>query len=206
MQSEADARGYNYIMTNAEYDTEKHIISGSGRNYGVEMMLKKNSGIINGWLSYTLSRSERSFPDIMDGAVFPAKHDRRHNLSVVANYQPSEHWTFSAVFVYATGSAYTPPVGIYILGENMIQEYGPHNSARMPDYHRLDVSATYEFKSAGRFRHSLNVSVYNVYARRNPLYRDLQFHADSEDKTFIMELKNISLYSLVPSLSYTFKF
>ena len=198
--------GELFEMINRKYDTEEHIISGKGRNYGVEMMVKKNRGKINGWLSYTLSRSERSFPDIMDGAVFPAKHDRRHNLSVVANYQPSEHWTFSAVFVYATGSAYTPPVGIYILGENMIQEYGPHNSARMPDYHRLDVSATYEFKSAGRFRHSLNVSVYNVYARRNPLYRDLQFHADSEDKTFIMELKNISLYSLVPSLSYTFKF
>ena len=198
--------GELFDMINREYDTEKHIISGSGRNYGVEMMLKKNSGIINGWLSYTLSRSERSFPDIMNGAIFPSKHDRTHNLSAVANLEPDDRWTFSAVFVYATGSAYTPPIGIYILGENMIQEYGRHNSARMPDYHRLDISATYDFRPKGKCRHSLNLSFYNVYARENPLYLNIMFQMDRENNTLDMQIQNVSLYSIIPSLSYTLKF
>ena len=172
----------------------------------MEMMLKKNRGKVNGWISYTLGRAERSFPDIMGGAVFPAKHDRRHNLSIVGNYEPADRLAFSAVFVYATGTAYTPPSGIYIIGENMIQEYGPHNSARMPDYHRLDLSVTYSFKAKGRCRHSLNLSVYNVYARKNPLYRDLRFSYDLELKTLDLQMESVSLYSLVPSLSYTLKF
>ena len=198
--------GEMFDMINRKYIPEEHIISGKGRNYGVEMMLKKNRGKVNGWISYTLGRAERSFPDIMGGAVFPAKHDRRHNLSIVGNYEPADRLAFSAVFVYATGTAYTPPAGIYIIGENMIQEYGPHNSARMPDYHRLDLSVTYSFKAKGRCRHSLNLSVYNVYARKNPLYRDLRFSYDLELKTLDLQMESVSLYSLVPSLSYTLKF
>lgn len=195
-----------FEMTNSTYEPEENIISGYGRNYGVEMIVRKNSGKVTGWISYTLSRSERSFPEIMGGTVFPAKHDRTHNLSATASYELSDRWTFSAIFVYATGSAYTPPSGIYILGENIIQEYGKHNSARMPDYHRLDISATYNFKSKGRCRHSLNASVYNVYARENPLYRDLRFSEDTENNTIKMTIRDVSLYSLLPSVSYTFKF
>lgn len=198
--------GELFDMVNRKYDPEEHVISGKGRNYGIEIMLKKNGGKINGWISYTLSRSERSFPDIMDGAVFPAKHDRTHNLAATASYSPAERWLFSAVFVYATGRAYTPPVGIYLIGENMIQEYGDHNSARMPDYHRLDLSATYNFRQRGRCRHSLNASIYNVYARKNPLYLDLRFNANEDTGTFDMSIKNISLYSIVPSISYTLNF
>lgn len=198
--------GELFDMVNRKYDPEEHVISGKGRNYGIEIMLKKNGGKINGWISYTLSRSERSFPDIMDGAVFPAKHDRTHNLAATASYSPAERWLFSAVFVYATGRTYTPPVGIYLIGENMIQEYGDHNSARMPDYHRLDLSATYNFRQRGRCRHSLNASIYNVYARKNPLYRDLRFNANEDTGTFDMSIKNISLYSIVPSISYTLNF
>ena len=198
--------GAMFDMINRKYIPEDHVISGSGRNYGVEIMLKKNKGRINGWISYTLGRAERSFPEIMDGAVFPAKHDRRHNLSVTCNCEPTSRWTFSAVFVYATGTAYTPPVGIYLIGENMIQEYGPRNSARMPDYHRLDLSATYKFKPKGQCRHSLNISIYNAYARENPLYRDLRFSYDQQHKTLDLQLESVSLYSLVPSLSYTFEF
>ena len=198
--------GELFDMVNRKYDPEEHVISGKGRNYGIEIMLKKNGGKINGWISYTLSRSERSFPDIMDGAVFPAKHDRTHNLAATASYSPAKRWLFSAVFVYATGRAYTPPVGIYLIGENMIQEYGDHNSARMPDYHRLDLSVTYNFRQRGRCRHSLNASIYNVYARKNPLYRDLRFNANEDTGTFDMSIKNISLYSIVPSISYTLNF
>lgn len=198
--------GELFDMVNRKYDPEEHVISGKGRNYGIEIMLKKNGGKINGWISYTLSRSERSFPDIMDGAVFPAKHDRTHNLAATASYSPAERWLFSAVFVYATGRTYTPPVGIYLIGENMIQKYGDHNSARMPDYHRLDLSATYNFRQRGRCRHSLNASIYNVYARKNPLYRDLRFNANEDTGTFDMSIKNISLYSIVPSISYTLNF
>lgn len=198
--------GQLFDMINKRYVTEEHVICGKGRNYGIEFMFKKNSGKVTGWVGYTLSRSERSFPDIMQGKTFLSKHDRLHNLSVVANYNPLKQLTLSAVFVYATGTPYTPPSGLYLIGDSIVQEYGEHNSVRMPDYHRLDLSATWDFRSGTRFRHSVNLSVYNVYARPNPLFRDIKPSYEEGSTTLDLKMVGVSVYSLVPSLSYTFKF
>ncbi len=199
--------GQLFDFFGGEYDTTEHVLPGSGLNYGVEFMFKKNAGKVNGWVSYTLSRSLRSFPGIMDGRVFASKHDRPHNLSVVANYSPSDRWTFSTVFIYGTGTPYTPPSGLYMVGESIVQEYGAHNSARMPDYHRLDLSATYDFLKKGRLCHSVNVSIYNVYARRNPLFRDIKPEYDPENTTTLkLNLIGVALYSFLPSVSYNLTF
>ncbi len=199
--------GRLFDLFGGTYDTMEHILSGRGRNYGMEFMFKKNRGKVSGWISYTISRSLRNFPGIMDGMTFPSKHDRLHNLSCTANYSPSPRWTFSAVFIYGTGTAYTPPSGLYMVGETVVQEYGDHNSARMPDYHRLDLSATYDFPSKGRLGHSMNLSVYNVYARNNPLIRDIRPNYSEETPTKLnLALVGVSLYTLLPSVTYSLTF
>ena len=98
------------------------------------------------------------------------------------------------------------PTALYMVGENMIHEYGPHNGARMPDYHRLDLSATYLLHTGRRFKGSLNLSVYNAYARENPLYLDVKVYYDKETENISLSLIGQSLYSLLPSLSYRLEF
>jgi hypothetical protein len=116
---------------------------GKGWSYGAEFFLKKRLGKFNGWIGYTLAWTERQFEDLNKGNVFPAKYDRRHDLSVVLTYDMSKRWTFSAIFVYATGNAATLPVARYIFEGWIVNEYGDRNSYRLAPYHRLDLSATY---------------------------------------------------------------
>ena len=198
--------GALFDMVNQEYIIEEHLLSGSGQNYGAEFMFKKNRGTVTGWLSYTLGWATRSFPDIMDGKTFPSKHDRRHNLAAVLTWKPHRQWDFSAVFIYATGTAFTMPVSLYIVGENVISEFGERNGARMPDYHRLDLSATWHLKQKGRCSHSFNLSMYNAYARKNPIFMDIKVDFEEGDDAVGLRARGISFYRILPSLSYILKF
>ncbi len=199
--------GIMFDWFGTKYTPQDHILSGTGRNYGVEFMFKKNSGRFNGWISYTLSRSLRKFPGIMDGKVFSSKHDRPHSLSCVLNYRISPQWTCSAVFVYGTGLPFTRPLGVYVVGENLIREYGPHNGGRMPDYNRLDLSVTYELPLKGRCTHSFNVSVYNAYARPNPMMCDIRLDFDKENPDELrLYIGGVRLYTLLPSITYNLAF
>ncbi|MDE6451089.1 MAG: TonB-dependent receptor, partial [Odoribacter sp.] len=196
-----------FDLFNQQYILERSIHYGSGEAYGMEMILKKNRGQWSGWASYTLGWSKRTFPAIMNGAEFPAKHDRRHDLSLVGNYKRSEKWDFSAVFVYATGSCYTMPTGMYMMGGNLVKEYGAYNGSRLPAYHRLDLSVNYWFFKTGSRESGLNFSVYNVYKRSNPLYifvvaKPSKHSADQ----IIIRTKRKRLYDILPSVSWTFKF
>ena len=193
--------GELFDLVNQTYHVEDHLLYGNGHSYGVEFMLKKNSGRLNGWLSYTLGRSVRSFPDINDGSPFPAKNDRRHDLSLVVNYKLDKHWTFSGVFVYATGNAFTMPVSLYLVGENAVNEYGPHNGARMPAYHRLDLGINFRKTTKRGFERIWNVSLYNAYCRMNPLYATV---TQKEDGSFVG--KAYGVFPIIPSFSYTLKF
>ena len=203
--NQLEFNGELFNLINETYRIDEHIFYGKGCSYGLEVMLKLNKRKFNGWLSYTLGKSDRVFPDINDGKVFPAKNDRRHDLSVAGNYKFNERWNLSGVFVMATGNAYTMPVAIYIIGDNMVNEYGPYNGARMPLYHRMDISATYNFKKRRKVQNSINISLYNCYGRNNPAFVHI--------KTNINDKKNIrirpvgaSLYNVVPSISYIFKY
>lgn len=207
LQQQMEYKSALFDLFNQQYILEQSINYGSGRAYGMEMIFKKNRGRLNGWVSYTLGWSERSFPTIMRGTTFPAKHDRRHDLSVVGNYQLNKRWDFSAVFVYATGSCFTMPTGMYMMGGNLVKEYGKYNGSRLPDYHRLDLSANYWFFKRKDRESGLNFSVYNVYKRSNPLYIFIVAQPSKHtDDQIIIRTKRKRLYDIIPSVSWTFRF
>lgn len=206
LKNQLEFEGGLFDMINQQYNMEDRLLSGDGYTYGGEWMLKKNKGRLTGWISYTLGWSKRKFPSINNGQLFPAKHDRRHDLSIVANYRLNSKWDCSAVFVYATGSTLTVPVSVYMIGENAISEYGPYNGTRMPAYHRLDLSVNYWFRKSATRESGLNFSLYNAYACKNPIYLGYSIHADEENQTVEIKKRNPSLYRVIPSISYTFKF
>ena len=207
---------YRYMDNVVEYDSRildvllgmvdhhRMIHSGEGESYGVETGVAYSDSRCDLQLNYTLSRSLRRFAEINDGRPFAAHSDRRHNLSVLVSYRPSEHWTLSATFAYATGMPYTATRSIYISGNAFLREYGPYNGGKLPDLHHLDMSVTYWLPSRKFERSGINVSVYNVYARRNPLMVswDAQLR---EGEIKINERRHI-IYTIIPSVSWTFKF
>ena len=124
-------------------DIEESFVFGKGRSYGAEFFVRKNKGPLTGWVGYTLSYTWRYFDDLNDGERFPARFDRRHDLSAVATWKINPRWTISSIFVYGTGQATTVPLSFYLIEGNLVNEYGPRNGYRLAPYHRLDFSATY---------------------------------------------------------------
>lgn len=198
--------GELFDIINQKYILHEHILYGSGYSYGIEFFFKKNNGPLTGWISYTLGKSTRKFKHINNGKAFPAKHDRRHNLSVVASYKLNKNWDFSGVFVYATGNAFTMPESLYLIGGNAVNEYGPHNGSRLPDYHRMDLSVNYRFSKKGKIENCINLSVYNCYARKNTIFVVTRVTSENEGQYLRVRPKGQSLYSIIPSISYSLKF
>ena len=182
---------------------ESQLYYGKGRAYGIEFFIKKAKGKFTGWISYTLSRTERQFDLINDSKWYPAKQDRTHDVSIVGTYDRSPKWTFGAVWVYATGNAVTFPVGKYYYQGKIVGLYTDRNGYRMPAYHRLDISITYRKPHKGRFESDWNFSVYNVYNRHNAY--SIDFQQDPNDPTKSQALKTW-LFGIVPSITYDFKF
>ena len=187
---------------------DENLTFGKGESYGIELFVKKNFGDITGWIGYTLSKTTKVFPAINNGEVFPAKYDRRHDLSVVANYKLNDKLSFSAVFVYATGNSLTLPLGRYLIDNTIVVEYMPRNSYRMVSYHRMDISLNWEPKRhpEKRFHSSWNFSVYNVYNRKNPyfIYFDTEGTIQQGDMT--TAAFQVSLFPVLPSITWNFKF
>ncbi|HEY0057126.1 MAG TPA: carboxypeptidase-like regulatory domain-containing protein [Pedobacter sp.] len=185
---------------------ENNLSFGNGDAYGTEVFLKKKMGKFTGWIGYTLSKSNRTFELINDGETFPAKYDRRHDLSIVSNYARNRSWSFSGSFTYATGNAYTKPESRYLLGGNIINEYGAFNGSRMPAYHRIDLSLTYKSKLNKRFASELSFSVYNIYNRQNPIYIYFDAEGSLEQQRVTIRPKSVALLPVLPSLSYRLLF
>jgi hypothetical protein len=182
---------------------EADLVFGKGKSYGIELYAKKRYGKLNGWISYTLSYTDRTFADIDAGKIFPAKQDRRHEVSIVGIYQLSSRWTVSGTWVYYTGNAVTFPSGKYLVDNRIITFYTERNGYRMPDYHRLDLAATWIHKKTARFESSFNFSIYNVYNRLNAY--SISFRQSETDPTQT-EVVKLSLFPIIPSVAYTFKF
>lgn len=178
------------------------IYQGSGTAYGAEFMLKKNTGKFTGWLNYTLGWNYRKFDQINDGHPFLATADRRHDLSAIAMYQLSKNWSLSATFVYATGSRLNLPRSWYIIDEKVILEYSKYNAFKMPDYHRLDISANYKLRPMGKLKSELNFAIYNIYNRANPF--QLYYSASNENKNYNYKIKMSYLIPILPTVSWTF--
>lgn len=183
---------------------EGELLFGKGRAYGLELFLRKTKGAFNGWVSYTLGKSERKFDQINNGDWFNARQDRTHDISVVAMYNINKSWTAGANFVYYTGNAVTFPSGKYDLNGKTIFYYTERNGYRMPDYHRLDLSATYEpNKKNKRFKSSWTFGVYNVYNRKNAYIIDFR---ENKDNANITEAYKVALFGAIPSITWNFKF
>lgn len=179
---------------------------GSGRSYGTELFLKKRTGKLTGWIGYTLSWTTRNFPEINQGKTFYAKYDRRHDGSLVLTYDLNKQWTFATIFVYGTGNAITLPVARYIFEGNIVNEYGERNSFRMAPYHRLDIAATYQCKPRKHYQSSWNFSVYNVYNRHNPYFIYFNNEGDVQSGNLVITAKQVSLFPILPSVTWNFKF
>ena len=184
-------------------NVEADLLYGEGRAYGIELYIKKRFGKLNGWVGYTLSRTERRFDDIDNGIWFNAKQDRTNDLSLVGIYKAGPRWTLSSTFVYNTGNAVTFPAGKYQVNNQTYFYYSARNSDRMPDYHRLDLAATLEAKSGKTLQSSWSMGFYNVYGRKNAY--SINFRDDPDDKTKTQAVKT-TLFGIIPSVTWNFKF
>ena len=204
---------YKYLQNQIDYkdgaeintvsDVESVLLYGIGRAYGLEFLLKKKEGRLTGWIGYTLSKTERKIEGINENNWYNARQDRTHDISVVGIYDLNSKWSISGVFVYNTGDAVTYPTGKYTIQGQTLYQYAARNANRMPAYHRLDFSATYEKNKTKRMHGSWNFSLYNVYGRENA-YR-ISFKDDPNDPTRTQIIRT-ALFKWVPSVTYQFKF
>ncbi len=191
-------------------DIEESFVFGKGRSYGAEFFVRKNKGPLTGWVGYTLSYTWRYFDDLNDGERFPARFDRRHDLSAVATWKINPRWTISSIFVYGTGQATTVPLSFYLIEGNLVNEYGPRNGYRLAPYHRLDFSATYSPDKRDDkerfFDWDLNFSVYNLYNRKNPFFIYYDIEGDAVSGDLDISAKQVSLFPVIPSVTWNFRF
>lgn len=166
MKNQIDYQNGAEILLNK--NVESQLVFGKGRAYGIEFFLKKRTGKLTGWIGYTLARTEKSIASIDNGDWYPAKHDRTHDISIVGIYQLNDNWNFSANWVFNSGNSVTFPNGKYEVDGFTVPVYTSRNGFRMPNYHRLDIAATFTpNKKKKRFKSSWNFSIYNVYGRKN---------------------------------------
>jgi len=204
-------------------NVDNQLVFGDGYSYGVELFLKRRVGELTGWVGYTLSKTMRQFPDVLNGEEFPARYDRRHDLSIVGSYDYNPKWTFAASYVYGTGSAITLPESWYFTpSEGRVEfEYGPRNSSRMRSFHRFDISATLNVspikykkdRTTGekveiprKWESYWTFGIYNVYNRANPFFYYIDILGVPGQGDFDFDLKQVSLFPVLPSVSWNFKF
>ena len=202
--------GANLVANN---EIETIILNGKARAYGLEILLKKNEGNFQGWVAYTLSRSEQLTagrsaiePGINNGEWYSTPFDKTHDFSINASYKLNEKWKFNSNFVYQTGQPANYPVGQYeVQGLNVpIYDNNRRNADRLPAYHRLDIAATLtpEKNKDRRWQGEWVFGIYNLYGRENAA--SLAFRQNQE--TFRNEAIQTSIFGIVPSVTYNFKF
>ncbi len=195
---------------------ESDIVSGSGKAYGIEFLIRKNRGKLTGWVSYTYSRSLKrttsEFPGdlINEGNYYPTPYDKPHDISSSLNYQISRRWSISGNFIYTSGRPATLPEYQFEINNRKMVYFSDRNKYRLPDYHRLDLSITFRghLKAEQRFKSSWTLSVFNVYGRSNPY----SVYYTKDQPTAANNYKDYVLYKLsivdqpIPTLTYNFKF
>lgn len=192
-------------------DVDDLLVYGKGWSYGAELFLKKKTGKLTGWISYTLSWTYQQFPELNFGKKFPFRFDRRHDLSVVGNYEFNDRWSLSSTFVLSSGSAYTVPVGrtAVVQGGTIFEGnyfiYEERNNARLNPFHRLNVAATYKKPRTlfgKKYDSEWVFGVYNLYSRQNAYF--VYFDIDPINEK--PRARQVSLLPIIPSISFNFKF
>lgn len=195
----------------ANNNIEQVILNGKARSYGLEVLFRKNTGKLTGWISYTLSRSEQQTPGrtsnetgINNGGWYLSGYDKLHNLSVTGSYEYNNKWSFGAIFALQSGKPVTYPNGQYVYGDLVIPSYGLRNENRVPAYHHLDVSATYTPKPDKKkgWQGEWVFSIYNLYNRMNAASINFRQNED----TGANEAVRLSIFGIIPSVTYNFKF
>lgn len=218
MQNQIDFKDGAELLLSENIETE--ILSGKAWSYGAEFLIKKNQGRTTGWVGYTLSRTRRQVPGINGGKAYSPRYDRTHDISVVVSHELTDRITLSGNWVFTIGSAVSRPKGKYVYEGHSVAYYDPldRNGARMPNYHRMDLSLNIESKKnkTRRWQSSWNFSIYNAYMKKNPWsiqYKDVingNPNLDETDNVTIQskEFKPVStiLFRIVPSVSYNFRF
>ncbi len=206
MQNQIEYReGYT---PNTLEDTENFFVFGKGWSYGTELFVNKTKGKLTGWVGYTLSWTWRKFAALNFGEKYPAKYDRRNDLSVVAMYALNKKWRVSAVFVYGSGNAATLPQRFYIVGGVLTQEYSRINEYRLPSYHRLDLSAilTPKRNEKRKWKSEWVFSIYNTYSRQNPYFIYFDQSGSAYNGNLAIQAKQVSLFPIIPAVTWNFKF
>lgn len=213
MWNQIDYEAHAQILLNPILETELEF--GAATSYGIELLAKKDVGKLQGWLGYTWSRAKRIFPGINSGLEYNAFYDRPHQLNVTATYAVSPRWQLGSNWNYSTGAPYSAPASFYLFNGREVPIYQQKNNERLPDYHRLDLSATCRLNrnSANRFVHHLSFSFFNFYGRKNIVFYNfnkteaddgsLKIPADLNEAQRVMS--QYYLYGFIPSVSYNFK-
>ncbi|MEN8122128.1 MAG: TonB-dependent receptor [Bacteroidota bacterium] len=210
--------GVNFMDTRTDWEDKIEI--GQGKAFGAEFFLHKKEGRTNGWIAYTLSKSDRTFEKLNEGKTFPFKYDRRHDFKTTVIYKFRENIHLSALFVFSTGNVLTVPTANYQVvneafnfpvedffsaemnfDQNMVDYYPARNNFRMPEYHRLDLGVDF-IKKKRRGVRTWNFSIYNVYSRKNLYF----IYYEKDSKTDEIKIKATTLLPIFPSITYSFKF
>lgn len=203
--------GASFLNTTSDWQDK--VASGEGRSYGLEVLLQKKTGKTTGWIGYTLSKTERRFDEVNFGRWFPFRYDRRHDVSVIAVHQLSERIDLSGTWVFGTGNFITVPTqryqhastvivdGFNRFGGLFLDHIESRNNFQMRSYHRLDLGINFH-KEKKWGKRTWNISIYNVYSRLNPFYMDISYNNDLQRN----QLRQFSLFPIVPSASYRFTF
>lgn len=203
VQNSIDFKDHAELLLNTEFEGELRF--GDAKAYGVEFLMKYNIRKFNGWVSYTLSRTEKQIAEINSGKVYPAGYDKPHDIAVVVSYNPTERVSIGANWIYTTGSAVTFPTGKFEYAGQSTQIYSSRNGYRLPDYHRLDLSLTLRSKDkpGRRFHHEWNFSVYNAYGQKNPWVINFVQDPNNPNETYA---EMTYLFSIIPAITFNFNF
>ncbi|MCE2847513.1 MAG: TonB-dependent receptor [Sphingobacteriales bacterium] len=224
MENQIDYREGATPDQDVRNNPDNNFVFGRGWSYGAEFFIKKVTGKLNGWIGYTISRTMREFPELNSGNPFPAKYDRRHDVSLVLTYEKSRKWTYGLTWVYATGDALTLPTQRYLMSAGpplgsqpdgttglsnnfyILSGFEQRNDFRQKPYHRLDLSATLHTRLDKRFKGEWVFAVYNTYGRQNPYFIYFDVQGNSVDGNLRVQAKQVSLFSIIPSITYNFTF
>ena len=191
------------ISFSSAIEIERLILSGEGRGYGVELCARKNKGKLTGWLSYTLSWSKTRIDGISQNQWYNANNDRRHDVNIVGRYKLSPAWTLNATWIFYSGQALTAPSAKYQMIDNYVYYYAERNDYRAPNYHRLDIGATWTKKIwKGRLTREWTFGIYNLYNRYNPYLINFEDNHDGQGT----KANQYSLFGIVPSVALNLKF
>jgi hypothetical protein len=198
------AEGASFVSTTSDWQTR--VVAGQGKSYGGEFFVQKKKGATTGMIGYTLSWTNRQFDQLNNGKWFPYKYDRRHDVKIAVVHNINKRIQLSADWVYGTGVATTLPVSVYTnTNGDEVEIYKSRNDFRLPAYHRMDVGIKF-IKQKKRYERSWNINIYNVYNRLNTFYIYRSSKIDFNTGIATPVFYKVTLFPIIPSISYQFKF